>query len=143
METINFCGTIGIVKDKSPHGNYLVVELSDRVSIVGTFNNAFQWEESRDKDSGFISFITYIGYNNSDDLELIKELVCEDNGYFKKGEDKLRKAKRVRGCLYELKVRGFSPKNAIDVINRLQGREEMQGQQPTEKSSFFYHQWRT
>jgi hypothetical protein len=47
MATVNFAGVEGEVIETSPHGSYVVVKLSDRITIVGTTNNQFNWEEMR------------------------------------------------------------------------------------------------
>ena len=108
MKTVKFAGIEGTVKESSPHGSYLVLQLSERVTICGTFSNQWNWEESHDIDSGFISFITYVGITE-DELAEISNLVKNLGGYFKSGEDKPRKAKRVKGFPKELKIRGLNP----------------------------------
>ena len=70
MNTINFVGVEGKVLQVSPHGNYVVVELSDRITIVGTFSNRYNWEENSDQSSGFTGFITYIGLKSPQELDL-------------------------------------------------------------------------
>jgi len=72
MNRINFAGIEGEVKSVSPHGNYTVVKLSDRITIVGTFSNRFHWEES--PDSGFKSFITYIGLKSYSEYQNLANL---------------------------------------------------------------------
>jgi len=58
---ITFAGIQGQILESSPHGSFLVVKLSDQITIVGTPNNPYSWQESPDEDSGFESFITYVG----------------------------------------------------------------------------------
>jgi hypothetical protein len=60
MDKINFAGVEGEVVETSPHGSFVVVRLSDRITLVGTTNNIFNGEEMPDISSGFESFITYI-----------------------------------------------------------------------------------
>jgi hypothetical protein len=112
MKTVKFAGIEGTVKESSPHGSYLVLQLSERVTICGTFSNQWNWEESHDIDSGFISFITYVGITE-DELAEISNLVKNLGGYFKSGEDKPRKAKRVKGFPKELKIRGLNPDSRL------------------------------
>ncbi|MEB3123736.1 MAG: hypothetical protein VKL41_21245 [Snowella sp.] len=116
MKTIKFAGLIGKVKETSPHGNYLVVKLSDRVTICGTFSNQWNWDESHDLDSGFVSFITYVGIKENE-LSEISNLVKNLGGYFKANEDKPRKAKRVTGFPKELKIRGLHPDYIGEFVN--------------------------
>ena len=116
MKTVKFAGIEGIVKESSPHGNYLVVKLCDRVTICGTFSNQWNWEESHDIDSGFVSFITYVGIKENE-LPEISNLVKNLGGYFKANEDKPRKAKRVTGFPKELKIRGLHPDYIGEFIN--------------------------
>lgn len=115
MNEINFNGINGIVTEISPHGNYLVVQLSDNVSIVGTFSNKFQWTEIPDLSSGFKSFITYFGFNNQSALISLGEFLSETDGYCREGEDK-RIAKRTF-CKYEAKIRDLTPNQVIQLIN--------------------------
>ncbi len=116
MKSIKFAGLNGKIKESSPHGNYLVVELSNRVTVCGTFSNQWQWDESHDLDSGFVSFITYVGINE-DELSEITNLVKNLGGYFKEKEDKPRKAKRVKGFSKELKIRGLHPDYIGEFVN--------------------------
>ena len=124
METINFCGIKGKVIQSSPHGNYVVVSLSDRITIVGTFSNQFNWSESEDQSSGFLSFITYIGLRSRSDSEGVspselskfKPWIINNNGYFNRDEDVPRKSKRVQKFPLEIKVRGLSAESVVDLI---------------------------
>ncbi len=112
---INFNGINGIVTESSPHGNYLVVQLSDNVYITGTFSNQFCWTEIPDISSGFKSFITYFGFNNQSALLTLGEFLSKTNGYCRDGEDK-RIAKRTF-CKYEAKIRDLTPDEVIQLIN--------------------------
>ena len=113
METINFAGIKGQVVQSSPHGNYVVVKLSDRISITGTYSNQFQWQESEDESSGFVSFITYIGLRSQHEAETWLNRVVALNGYFQNEEDIPRKSKRVKTFPLEIKVRGLSPQSVV------------------------------
>lgn len=116
METINFCGIKGQVIQSSPHGNFLVVSLSDRIAITGSFNNAFEWEPSEDESSGFLSFITYIGLRSPSEINKFKPWLINHNGYFNQGEDVPRKSKRVQKFPLEIKVRGLSASSVVELI---------------------------
>ena len=114
METITFAGIEGEVIESSPHGNYLVVRLSDRITIVGTFSNQFHWEEMPDASSGFESFVTYIGVRSIAESDKFKEMVARSGGYFYSKEQQPRKSKRVKDFPLELKVRGLNPEFVRD-----------------------------
>lgn len=116
METINFAGIKSQIVQSSPHGNYLVVKLSDRITICGTYSNQFAWEESEDESSGFISFITYIGLRSGEAETWLKRAVLH-GGYFQREEDIPRKSKRVKSFPLEIKVRGLSPQSVVELIN--------------------------
>lgn len=116
METINFSGIKGKVIQSSPHGNFLAVSLSDRITIVGTFNNAFNWEPSEDQSSGFTSFITYIGLRKPSELNKFKPWLINHNAYFNRDEDVPRKSKRVKAFPLEIKVRGLSAESVVELI---------------------------
>ena len=116
METINFCGIKGQVIQSSPHGNYVVVKLSDRITIVGTYSNQFKWEESEDQSSGFTSFITYIGLRSQQEAETWLKRVVLLSGYFQGEEDIPRKSKRVKAFPLEIKVRGLSASSVVELI---------------------------
>jgi len=115
MTEINFNGINGIVTESSPHGNYLVVQLSDNISICGTFTNQFQWTEIEDISSGFKSFITYFGFNNQSEFNKLIEFISNSDGYCREGEDK-RIAKRTF-CKYEAKIRDLTPDEVIQLIH--------------------------
>ena len=116
MEKINFAGIEGEIVESSPHNNYLVVRLNDRITICGTFSNQFNWEEMPDANSGFESFITYIGVRSSMDAEKVKEIVAEVGGYFHSKEQQPRKSKRVIKFPLELKVRGLTTDFVVKLI---------------------------
>jgi hypothetical protein len=97
MKEINFNGIKGQVTESSEHGNYLVIKLSDRVSICGTYSNIWNWEEIPDLTSGFIGFLTYIGFNTDSVQQKYLDLIHSINGYCKKTEDMKRPKKRVTG----------------------------------------------
>ncbi len=115
MSLINFNGIDGIVTETSPHGNYLVVQLSDNVYITGTFSNQFQWSEIPDLSSGFKSFITYFGFNNQSEFNKLGEFLSKTDGYCREGEDK-RIAKRVKGFHSEAKIRNLMPDEVFNLI---------------------------
>lgn len=117
MTQIKFAGLTGNIVKSSPHGNYLVVELTNRISIIGTFSNQFNWEQNPDASSGFESFITYIGVQ--DELEATKylHLACTQGGYFYSEDEKMRKSKRCLSFPFELKIRGLSPESVVTLIN--------------------------
>jgi hypothetical protein len=117
MDTINFAGIEGKVIHTSPHGNYLVVQLSSRIVICGTYSNQFKWEESTDESSGFMGFITYIGLKSQLELSRFKDWIITNNGYFDRDEDKPRKAKRVQKFPLEIKVRGLLAESVVELVN--------------------------
>jgi hypothetical protein len=117
-QKINFAGIEGKVVEVSPHGSFVVVELSDRITIVGTTNNQFNWEEMPDISSGFESFITYIGLRSKSGAEKVKEIVGQVGGYTYAKESEARKAKRVRHFPLEIKIRGLSPEFVAEVIKQ-------------------------
>lgn len=114
---INFGGIEGKVIESSPHSNYIVVALSDRITICGTFSNQFYWEESPDEDSGFISFITYIGLLKHSEANKFRQWIVDNGGYFHRGEDNPRRAKRVTKFPLEIKVRGLSPESVAQLVS--------------------------
>ena len=112
METITFAGIKGVIKEVSPHGNFITVVLFDRLVIVGTTDNQFCWDENPDEESGFISFITYIGTDGSfNDLMNVNALISCYGGYFNKNEGQARESKRIEAYPYEIKVRGLKPED--------------------------------
>jgi hypothetical protein len=110
---MNFAGIEGRILSKSPHGNYIAIALSDRVTIVGTYSNKFNWAEN--EESGFKSFITYIGLSQETGL---KQWIADNNGYFNENEGTPRKAKRVTGYDWEIKVRGLSVESVLELIGK-------------------------
>ena len=116
METLTFAGIEGTIKHVSEHGNYVTLQFSNRVTIIGTFSNDYHWDIMPDIHSGFIAFITYIGLNSEHELTGINSFISEHDGYFKAGEVVARKAKWVNSK-YELKVRGFHPQSVVDLVN--------------------------
>ena len=115
MNKINFAGIEGEVKESSPHGNYLVVKLSDRIYICGTFSNQFCWQESTDASSGFASFITYIGVENKQKADEFVQWAIANDGYFNHNDGDARPAKRIEAFPLEIKVRGLSPKSVVEL----------------------------
>lgn len=114
MTRISFAGIEGEIIESSPHNNYLVVKLSDRLTICGTFSNQWEWEEMPDITSGFQSFITYIGLLSINEADEIKEIIKEGGGYFHPKEKEPRLSKRNKSFLLELKVRGLSPEFVVE-----------------------------
>ena len=116
---ITFAGIEGKIKKTSPHGNFLVVELSDRITIVGTFSNQWKWEESQEIESGFESFITYIGLESESVVSKWRKLAIALGGYFKyDDEDIPRMAKRVDTFPLEIKVRGLSADAVLELLQQ-------------------------
>lgn len=119
MNEINFAGIKGKIIESSPHSNYLVVQLSNRISIVGTKSNMWNWIESPEIESGFISFLVYVGFNTNNIQQKYLNLISSMGGYCRDGEDK-RKKKRVQGKFrFEMKIRGLNPNNVLDLINQV------------------------
>ena len=114
--TINFVGVEGKVLQVSPHGNYVVVELSDRITIIGTYSNKFNWPESTDESSGFTSFITYIGLKQLE-FPRFRDWVIVNNGYFEGDDGTPRQSKRVRRFPLEIKVRGLLAESVVELIH--------------------------
>lgn len=108
MQSIKFAGSECEVLQSSPHGNYLVVKVSDRITICGTYSNQFCWDKAPERDSGFESFITYVGVESIAEAMKIKSIVKKADGYFQGNEEEPRKSKRVTGYPLELKVRGLT-----------------------------------
>lgn len=106
---IKFAGINGTVTKKSPHGNYLVIKLSERIYICGTYTNIWGWAEVSDA-APFLSFITYIGSNNKDELMKVMGRVYSLGGTV--DEMSIRSAKRVQDYKFEIKCRDLT---AVDV----------------------------
>jgi hypothetical protein len=117
MSKINFAGMNGEVLEASPHGNYLVVKLSDRITIIGCFKNKFNWEESTDESSGFTSFITYIGLKQLE-FPKFRDWVVANNGYFDGDDGTPRKSKRVPRFPLEIKVRGLLAESVVELVQQ-------------------------
>ncbi len=116
MKTITFVGIKGKIIESSPHKNYLVVELNDRTTIVGTFSNQFCWKEMPDVSSGFKSFITYIGVRSTTEAEAVREVILENDGYFHPKEQEPRRSKRVKAFPLELKIRGLTTEFVAEFV---------------------------
>ncbi|MEG3842616.1 hypothetical protein [Microcoleus sp. herbarium14] len=116
MKTITFVGIKGKVIESSPHKNYLVVELNDRITIIGTFTNIWNWEEMPDASSGFESFITYIGVRSLAEAEAVREVILENSGYFHPKEQEPRRSKRVKAFPLELKIRGLTTEFVAEFV---------------------------
>ncbi|RCJ27288.1 hypothetical protein A6S26_12680 [Nostoc sp. ATCC 43529] len=116
MNKMKFSGIECQVLESSPHGNYILVKLSNRIVICGTYSNQFNWEESPDLDSGFTSFITYIGLRNELEFPKFRDFVSDSNGYFDKDDGSPRKAKRVIEFPFEIKVRGLLPESVVELV---------------------------
>ena len=114
--TIKFAGIPGKIIKSSPHNNYQVIELSDRITIIGTKSNQFHWSEIPDADSGFTSFIAYIGSTTEEQSCLYEQI------QFYGGEiDSFRAAKRNLSFPLEFKVRNLSIPSLLSLFNELQG----------------------
>lgn len=121
MTRLTFNGIQGTVVEQSPHGSFLVVKLSRRITICGTFTNQFCWEENCDADSGFESFITYVGLKSTvlgfqDELRQFYAWIGNHGGYFNYRNEKLRKAKRVQPFKFECKIRGLAPETIPSLL---------------------------
>lgn len=114
---INFAGIDGKIVGSSPHGNYLIVQLTNRVTIIGTYSNKWNWEEVNEFESRFISFITYIGIKDNEELEKYHKWIEENNGYFGNDDESCRPSKRIRGFAYEMKVRGLSVESVLNLLS--------------------------
>ena len=114
METLTFAGINGQVLESSPNGNYVTLQLSDRVTIVGTYSNEYGWDEMPDDDSGFCAFITYIGTDGSD-VKGLFQWVRDHQGYYHQREACTRPSKRTNYPL-EIKVRGLKPSAVIELM---------------------------
>lgn len=115
MNTILFAGIKGQVLKSSPHGSFLVVKLSARIVIVGAINNKFHWKENPEQQSGFVSFITYIGFNQPE-LSAILDHIHFYGGHV----DDFRDSKRNKHFPLEFKVRELSSESLVQLLNELQ-----------------------
>jgi hypothetical protein len=110
---IIFAGVKGEIISSSPHNSFVIVKLSDRIYLCGAYNNKFNWSSESDNDSGFESFIVYLGVNNEAELNKFKPIITFNNGYI----DSIRPAKRVKGFIKELKIRDLKPDGVIELLN--------------------------
>jgi|GEM_PF-742162 len=133
MNTITFAGIEGQIIESSPHSSFLVVKLSDRITICGVINgrNIWDWDISEDEDSGFESFITYVGVRSRSEAvsaaleeDRIKSFLQQNGGYFGKDGSEPRKSKRCRSEAgrkpsypFELKVRGLKAEFVVNCLN--------------------------
>ncbi|VXD15384.1 hypothetical protein [Planktothrix paucivesiculata] len=115
MNTITFAGIKGKVIKSSPHGNYLTVELSDRITICGTKNNQFNWSEAPDSDSGFTSFIAYIG-STTEEQSILYDQIQFYGGHIQEFRD----SKRNPSFPFEFKVKELSIDSLLNLFNELQ-----------------------
>ena len=115
-QKINFAGVEGKVVELSPHASFVVVRLTNRITIVGTTNNQFNWEEMPDVSSGFDSFITYMGVRSIPEGEKVLRIVAQVGGYTYRNESQARKAKRIKDFPLEVKIRGLTPDYIAQVI---------------------------
>lgn len=116
METLTFANMTGKIKEVSPDGNYVTLQLSERITIIGTFSNDYCWDEI-DDESGFIAFITYIGTNGKfSELNPIYQFIEDNGGYFRHRDHLPRPAKRT-DYPQEIKVRGLTPVAVMELIN--------------------------
>ncbi len=113
--TITFAGIQGKILKTSPHCNYLVVELSKRIVIVGTFSNKFGWSENSEEQSGFVSFITYIGAKSEEEFALREQITFYD-GHI----ESFRQSKRNQHFPMEFKVKELSVNAVLELIEELQ-----------------------
>jgi len=111
---ITFAGIQGKVLSISPHGSYLTVELSKRIIIVGAINNKFHWKENPEQQSGFVSFITYIGFNQPE-FYALSEQIHFYGGYIAE----FRNSKRNQHFPQEFKVKDLSVNSVLELINEL------------------------
>jgi hypothetical protein len=119
MNEINFAGINGQIIEQSEHGNYLVVKLSNRISICGTKTNIWEWKELPEKEGEFKSILVYIGFNTDSIKDKYLNLISEMGGYIRDGEDK-RSKQRVQGKFrYEMKIRNLNVDNVVDLISTM------------------------
>lgn len=110
--TITFAEIQGNILKTSPHGNYVVVELSKRIIICGTYSNKFGWSENSEEQSGFTSFITYIGCKSQAEYAQMRSLVQQQDGSC----EELREAKRNPHFPLEFKVRELTPDAVVALV---------------------------
>jgi len=126
---ITFQGINGQVISSSNHGNYLIVKLSERITICGTYSNKWEWGESPDLSSGFSSFITYIGFESEDEFDQafvnLMNWLELNNGSFDyraKNDALLRESKRCSTPL-EVKIRDLPAESIPNLINLMGGQD--------------------
>ena len=112
---IIFSEISGKLLQTSPHGNYQVVQLSKRVVICGTFSNKFNWSEIPERQSGFVSFIVYIGCKNSNEYPKLRRIVQTLEGDC----EEVRTAKRNPNFPLEFKVREMSVQSVKQLVKSL------------------------
>ncbi|CAD5984808.1 hypothetical protein [Planktothrix agardhii] len=115
MKTITFAGIKGQIIGCSPHFNYVVVELCDRITICGSFSNQWNWSETPDSDSGFTSFIAYIGFTTEEQLSLNDQIQFY-GGHIQDSRD----SKRNQHFPFEFKVKELSISSLLNLFNELQ-----------------------
>ena len=115
MNTITFAGIKGKVLKSSPHGNYCIVELCDRITICGSFSNQWNWSETPDSDSGFTSFIAYIGFTTEEQSSLSDQIQFY-GGHIQDSRD----SKRNQHFPFEFKVKELSISSLLNLFNELQ-----------------------
>lgn len=113
--SIKFAGISGKILKSSPHGNFQVVQLSKRVIICGTFSNKFNWSEIPEHQSGFESFITYIGCKSKTEYPKLKNIIQTLDGHC----EELRQAKRSLDFPLEFKVRELTPESVKRLVKSL------------------------
>ena len=115
MNTITFAGIKGKVLKSSPHGNYCIVELCDRITICGSFSNQWNWSETPDSDSGFTSFIAYIGFT-TEEQSILHDQIQFYGGHIQDSRD----SKRNQHFPFEFKVKELSISSLLNLFNELQ-----------------------
>jgi hypothetical protein len=113
MKTLNFAGMAGTIVSQSPHGNFVCLSLADHLTVCGTYSNKFKWEDSPESESGFNSFIVYLGLSSASEVNQWLDTITEYGGYCKPDESEPRPAKRVEAYPLEIKVRGLTPDAVI------------------------------
>ncbi|MFM6209210.1 hypothetical protein [Planktothrix sp.] len=112
---ISFAGIQGKVLSISPHGSYLTVQLSKRIVIVGTYSNKFGWSGNPEQQSGFVSFITYIGAKPNEEFALRDQI-----NYYGGNIHSLRQSKRNKHFPLEFKVYELTVPSLLQLFNELQ-----------------------
>jgi hypothetical protein len=123
-QQITFQGIKGEVNESSPHGNYLVVRLSPLVTICGTYTNIWDWKESHDISSGFISLLAYVGFESLAEFKLAEHNL---NNWVEKrgasidcyhGDDKYQPCRLSKRSAteYECKLRGLEAEDIPELV---------------------------